>query len=153
MGKVGNIVKVSQKANYALRAMLELARRGLNHEPMRSAQIAASAEVPEKYLETIMVELSKAGLVESRRGPDGGHRLARAGSDISAAHVLTAVEGPLKLMSEGRPRTKVARELADCTAELWVDVASEMQRVLEGVSLDDLLKRAQARRGVIDFSI
>ncbi|MBI5507507.1 MAG: Rrf2 family transcriptional regulator [Deltaproteobacteria bacterium] len=146
-------MKVSQKATYALRAMLELARRGSGSGWMRSAQIASGAEIPEKYLEAIMVELSRAGLVESRRGPEGGHRLARAATTITAAEVVTAVEGPLKLTADAKPRGKGARELAESTAELWAEASAALRRVLEAVTLDELLRRAQTRRGLADFDI
>jgi Rrf2 family protein len=146
-------MKVSQKANYALRAMLELARREASAVSVRTAQVAAGADIPEKYLEAIMVELNKAGLIESRRGPDGGHRLARAPGLVTAGQIIAAVEGPVKLTTDGRPRARAARELADSTMELWEEVGAAIRGVLDSVTLEDMLKRAQARRGVLDFAI
>jgi Rrf2 family protein len=146
-------MKASQKANYALRAMLELARRETEPGSIRTAQVAAGADIPEKYLEAIMVELSKAGLIASRRGPDGGHRLARAPSQVTAEQIIVAVEGPIRLTTDSRPRARGARELSESTAELWEEVGAAMRHVLEGVTLEDMLKRAHARRGVLDFAI
>ena len=148
-----NTMKVSQKTNYALRAMLELARSEVTVGSARTAQLAAGADIPEKYLEAIMVELNRAGLIESRRGPAGGHRLARAPALVTAAQIIAAVEGPIKLSTESRPRARGARELSDTTMELWDDVRTAIQRVLDSVTLEDMLKRAQARRGVLDFAI
>ena len=90
-------MKISQKVDYALRALLELAVLAPRGEPVRSAQIAQRTQVPEKFLEAILVELRKAGLVESRRGPDGGHLLARAPREITLATIREAVDGPLSL--------------------------------------------------------
>lgn len=85
---------LSQKARYALRALIYLAERG---ESAPTAMIAAEVPIPRKFLEQILLQLKAHRLVESRRGREGGYALARRASDISYADVLRAVDGPLAL--------------------------------------------------------
>lgn len=84
---------LSMKAKYALRALTALAR----HQPatLPARQIAQQARVPEKFLEAILLDLRHAGFVRSRRGPDGGHGLARAPEAIGLGDVIRAIDGPL----------------------------------------------------------
>ena len=84
---------LSMKAKYALRALTVLAQHGDTLLPAH--RIAELARVPERFLETILVELRQAGFVRSRRGPDGGHTLARAAELIGLGDVIRAIDGPL----------------------------------------------------------
>ena len=85
---------LSQKARYALRALIFLARSG---EPASAAAIAERASVPRKFLEQILMQLKAHRLVESRRGREGGYRLGRPSDEISFADVIRVVDGPLAL--------------------------------------------------------
>lgn len=88
---------LSQKARYALRALLHL----VEHGAQRTIQVGEMAEaqrIPRKYLEFIMVDLKKAGLVTSRRGPGGGYVLARAPTEISFVEIIRAIDGPIALV-------------------------------------------------------
>ena len=86
---------LSQKARYALRALVELARAS---EPQLTAgEIAARADAPRKFLEAILLELSRRSLVLSRRGKFGGYVLARSAAEISFAEVIRVIDGPLAL--------------------------------------------------------
>jgi Rrf2 family protein len=87
---------LSQKGRYALHALFVLAERG-GDEPMQIADIAQAARVPRKFLEQILVELKKRGIVRSQRGRSGGYLLGRAPKDISFADVIRVTDGPLAL--------------------------------------------------------
>ena len=87
---------ISQKARYALRALLYLAARG-GEEPVQIAEIAEAENLPRKFLEQILAELKKPGIVRSHRGRSGGYSLGRAARDISFADVLRVTDGPLAL--------------------------------------------------------
>jgi Rrf2 family protein len=87
---------LSQKARYALRAMVELARAGAQQQ-LTAAQIAGRADAPRKFLEAILLELSRRNLVVSRRGKFGGYLLARPAEAISFAEVIRVMDGPLAL--------------------------------------------------------
>ena len=84
---------ISQKARYALRALLYLAARG-GDEPVQIAEIAAAENLPRKFLEQILAELKKPGIVRSHRGRSGGYSLGRPARDISFADVLRVTDGP-----------------------------------------------------------
>ena len=87
---------ISQKARYALRALLYLAARG-GDTPIQISEIAEAERLPRKFLEQILAELKKPGIVQSHRGRSGGYSLGRAAKDISFADVLRVTDGPLAL--------------------------------------------------------
>ena len=87
---------LSQKARYALRALFLLARRPVG-APVMIAEIAAEARVPRKFLEQILLELKKRGMLHSVRGKHGGYTLGRSAEKISFAEVIRAIDGPLAL--------------------------------------------------------
>ena len=88
---------LAQKTRYALRSLLYLAEDS-GEAPVRLARIAQTQQVPPKYLELIMLELKKAGLVTSVRGPKGGYRLTRDPAGISFGEVVRAMQGPIALI-------------------------------------------------------
>jgi Rrf2 family protein len=87
---------LSQKARYAMHALLVLAEHG-GHEPMMIADVAAKAHVPRKFLEQILLELKKRGVVRSQRGRAGGYLLGRPAKDITFAEIIRVTDGPLAL--------------------------------------------------------
>ena len=87
-------MKVTAKADYAVRAAVELAAAA-GHGPVKAERIAHAQRIPVNFLENILAELKRAGIVESRRGAAGGYLLARPADEISLADVIRAVEGPL----------------------------------------------------------
>src|ERR1700749_2010231 len=87
---------LSQKSHYALRALLVLAGRG-DGQPVQIAEIADAANIPKKFLEQILLELKKPGIVRSHRGRSGGYSLGRAAKDISFADIIRVTDGPLAL--------------------------------------------------------
>ena len=87
---------ISQKARYALRALLYLAARG-DTAPVQISEIAESEKIPRKFLEAILLELKKTGIVRSHRGRSGGYSLGKPAKDISFADVLRVTDGPLAL--------------------------------------------------------
>jgi Rrf2 family protein len=88
---------LAQKTRYALRSLLHLVEEG-GGEPVPLASIATAQRVPPKYLELIMLDLRKAGIVKSTRGPKGGYRLARPAAEISFGEVVRTLEGPIALI-------------------------------------------------------
>ena len=94
-------MRVSAKADYALRAVAELA--AAEDGPLKREQIADAQQIPMNYLENILLELKHAGIVQSQRGTAGGFRLARQPADISLADVIRAVDGPMANVRGSRP--------------------------------------------------
>jgi Rrf2 family protein len=93
-------VRVSARADYAIRALLELAAAGPDR-PVRAEAISKAQAIPSKYLENLLVDLRRARLVASQRGVNGGYRLARSASSITLADAIRAIDGPLALGSFG----------------------------------------------------
>ena len=99
-------MRVSAKADYAVRAMVELAASGGSEEqPAKGEAISAAQAIPLRFLENILGELRVHGLVHSRRGSDGGYWLARDADEITLAEIIRAVEGPLATVRARRRRT------------------------------------------------
>ena len=123
--------------DYALRAVLKAAAVAAPAVVKRD-RIAEAQDIPAAFLETILLELKRAELVEAQRGPEGGFRLARPASDISVAEVIRAVSGPLATVRGVRPP---ALEYSGSAAEvpaLWVALRASIRGVLEAVMLQDL---------------
>jgi Rrf2 family protein len=129
-------VRVSAKADYAVRAALELAAAGGG--PLKGERIAEAQEIPLKFLENILIELRHADLVRSQRGPDGGYRLARPAAEIVVADVIRAVEGPLASV-RGEPPESVSYSGAAAPLQaLWIALRASLRSVLDRVTLADL---------------
>jgi Rrf2 family protein len=116
--------------------MVELAAAGGG--PVKAERLAQGQQIPLKFLENIMVDLRRAGLVRSQRGSEGGYWLARPASEIAIADVIRGVEGPL-----ANVRGQGAEELeyegaAEPLREVWVAVRSSLRSVLESVTLADV---------------
>jgi Rrf2 family protein len=130
-------VRVSAKVDYAVRAAVELAAAP-EGEHVKAQTIAESQDIPLKFLENILQGLRQAGIVESRRGPDGGHQLARPANDIALADVIRAIDGPLAGVG-GKPPNELAYEgSAAPLRDVWIAVRASLRRVLEDVTLADL---------------
>ncbi len=130
-------MRITAKADYALRAAAELA--ALEGEgPVKGERIATAQEIPLKFLENILSELRTSGLVSSRRGSDGGYWLARPAAEISLADVLRAVEGPLASVRGEGAEVLEGRGAAQALPRVWVALRANLRAVLEHVSLADL---------------
>jgi len=129
-------VRVSAKADYAVRAVVELAAAG--EGPVKAERIAQAQEIPLKFLENIMTDLRHAGIVRSQRGVEGGFWLARAADEISVADVIRAVDGPLANVRGVRPERVEYHGTAERLRDVWVAVRASLRNVLETVTLADL---------------
>jgi len=143
-------MRVSQKAEYAVRAILDLALHAPPNRGVRSQEIARRTGVPKKFLEAILLHLRNGGLVSSKRGPDGGHWLARDPARVTVGAVLVAIDGPLADASRNARRSSSTADL--CVEALWGKVAAAVQGVVDAVTIEDLRRQADAR-GTVDFSI
>ena len=135
-------VHISAKADYAVRALVELTALSANGpEHITVERLAKAQGLPVKFLEAIFTELRKEGLVLSRRGADGGYRLAREPTQITVADVLRAVDGPLAAVRGLRPEDTSYDGAAELLPGVWVALRAAVRGVLEGVSLADLVAR------------
>lgn len=127
---------ISAKLDYAVRALVALAAGGGG--PLAGATIAQGESLPAKFLEGILAELRRAGLVASQRGADGGYRLTRAASEITLAEVFRAIDGPLAEVRGERPETLPYSGAAVHVQEVWIAVRASLRAVLEHTTLDDV---------------
>jgi Rrf2 family protein len=130
-------VRVSAKTDYAIRAALELAAAE-DDKPVKGERIATAQAIPLRFLENILMQLRHAGLVESRRGAEGGYRLARPAAEVTLADVIRAIDGPLAGVSGARPETLGFEGVAEPMREVWIAVRAALRGVLERVTLADV---------------
>jgi len=130
-------VRITAKADYAVRAAAELAAAE-GTGPVKGERIATAQDIPLKFLENILSELRTAGIVASRRGAEGGYWLDRPASEIAVADVLRAVEGPLASIRGTGPERLTYQGAAEVLPQMWVALRASLRIVLEGVTLADL---------------
>lgn len=130
-------MRTTAKADYAVRAAVELAAAG---EMTTAEQIADAQGIPLNFLENILRDLRRAGLVESRRGQAGGYLLARTAESITVADVIRAVEGPLANVRGMSPETLEYAGSAEKLRDVWVAVRAGVRSVLEGVTIADVAR-------------
>jgi Rrf2 family protein len=130
-------MRVSAKTDYALRATVELAAAPAG-TPVKGERLATSQSIPLRFLENILLQLRHAGIVESRRGADGGYKLARPAAEITLADVIRAIDGPLAGVSGQRPETLDFKGRSEPLREVWVAVRASLRSVLEQVTLADV---------------
>jgi Rrf2 family protein len=130
-------VRISAKADYAVRAVVELAT--LEDEwPVKADTLAAAQRIPPKFLLNILFELKHAGIVASQRGNEGGFRLGRLPEEISLADIIRAVEGPLAQVGDSRPDQLDYTGSAQPLVEVWIAVREHIRSILESVSVADV---------------
>ena len=130
-------VHVSARTDYALRALLALAAADTPTVP--GPVLAAEQELPLKFLEAILADLRRAGLVRTRRGAVGGYALARPAAEISVGEVVRAVDGPLAVVRGERPERAEYGGAAEHLQELWIALRAALRIVLDEVTLAELL--------------
>lgn len=145
-------VKPSRKADYALRAALDLALHVPPGRVARTAEVARRTGAPERFLEAILGELRRAGLLVSRRGAGGGHRLARSPALVTVGELWRVIDGPMA-QAERPGRRRAPDAAARALAAMWAEVDEAVSRVVEGVTLEELARRAHEAGGVRDFTI
>lgn len=133
-------VNISAKSDYAVRALLELAARAPNL--VKIDVIVAEQRMPRKFVEAILSDLRRGGIVRSQRGADGGYGLARPANQITLGAIIRAVDGPLAEVRGLRPHEMEYRGLATHLPEVWVAVRASLRRVLDETTLQQVLTGA-----------
>src|SRR5579872_893423 len=125
-----------------MRALLALADTG---EPATAEELAAAQGLPPKFLGAILNDLRRSGLVTSRRGSEGGYRLSRPASEITVADVMRALDGPLAEVRGLRPAATHYVGAAAHLQDVWVAVRAGLRRVLDNVTLQDVVRGSLPR--------
>jgi len=130
-------MRVSAKADYAVRAAAELA--AADDDPVKGEKLAEAQDIPLQFLEHILLELKHAGIVRARRGAKGGYWLAREADEVTIADIVRAVEGPIAHVQSAPPESIEYRGNAEHLQEVWIAVRASLRTVLEHVTLADLV--------------
>lgn len=133
-----------------MRALFDLAQH-YGEGPIQSQDIHRRQGIDENYLNQILISLRKAGLIESIRGPQGGHRLARPPMEITVLEALTALEGPL-FPTDGSTSTAMTVD-REIVREVWCDMRQVLEAHLSHLTLEDLCQRKRQRTGAIMYHI
>ena len=133
-------MRVTAKVDYALRALVELA--AADGATVKGERLAERQQVPLKFLENILAELRRSGIVGSQRGADGGYQLAKPAAEVSLADVIRAVEGPIATVRGARPEDAEYTGAATGLRDVWIELRASMRGVLEETSLADLVERS-----------
>jgi Rrf2 family protein len=131
------LVRITAKADYAVRAALELAGAA---GAVKGDALAQAQGIPLKFLENILIDLRHSGIVRSQRGPEGGYWLAKPPADISVADVIRAVEGPLASVRGESPEELDYAGAAEQLQQVWVALRANIRGVLETVTLEDIVQ-------------
>lgn len=144
------MIRISQKSEHAVRAVLDLALFAPARGGLRASEIAQRTHVPGKFLDAILRDLRKAGFIVSKRGPDGGHWLARDPSRITVGAIMEAIDGP-------RPEPSLIGKRGSTPADvslqtLWDKVSAAVFAVVDNVTIEDLRRQASPKGGT-DYMI
>ena len=130
-------MRISAKADYAVRAVVELAAAG-GEKPVKAERLATAQGIPLNFLENILGELRHAGIVRSHRGAEGGFRLAKPAGEVTVADIIRAVEGPLASVRGGPPEEATYAGAAATLPRVWIAVRANLRRVVEQVTIADI---------------
>jgi Rrf2 family protein len=133
-------MRVSAKSDYALRALIEMAGR-TDSTPVSAEELGRLQDIPHGFLQAILADLRRAGVVVSQRGQSGGWRLAGKAEEISVADVIRAVDGPLVSVYGLRPEAVTYNARADVLQHVWIAARRSLRDVFERVTIADLASR------------
>ena len=130
-------MRVSAKSDYALRALVEMARAD-GERATSAEELGRRQDIPHGFLQAILADLRRAGVVRSQRGQSGGWRLAREAGEVSVADVIRAVDGPLVSVYGLRPEGVTYNDHTEVLQRVWIAARSALREVFEEVTIGDL---------------
>src|SRR3954452_21596558 len=130
-------MRVSAKSDYALRALIEMASRE-DGRAVSAEELGRLQEIPHGFLQAILADLRRAGIVMSTRGQSGGWRMGRTAAEVSVADVIRAVDGPVVSVSGLRPEAVSDNETATGLQHVWIAARRSLRDVFEQVSIQQL---------------
>ena len=130
-------MRVSAKSDYALRALIEMASRH-DGKAVSAEELGKQQEIPHGFLQAILADLRRAGIVMSQRGQSGGWRMGRPAEDVSVADVIRAVDGPLVSVYGLRPEAVEYDDSAKVLQHVWIAARHSLRMVFEQVTIQQL---------------
>ena len=134
-------MRVPMKVDYGVRALVDLAQYGVPGRLIRTAEIASRESIPEPYLDQVLTTLNKFGFIRSRRGPQGGHALARPSAQITLDEVVATLEGRTAPLDCIEDASECVLSSTCAQRGIWQDVEEAVQSVLRATSVRDLAER------------
>ena len=139
-------MRLSARVDYALRAVAELGagtgtgdpERRDSDRPITAERLAHAQQIPPKFLESILLQLRRGGIVTAQRGPEGGYRLARRPDEISLADIIRVIDGPLANVRGERPENVGYRGAAEALQDVWIALRASEREILELVTIADV---------------
>jgi len=132
-------VRLNARVDYALRAVVELVSAGGSPDrPVTAERLATAQAIPPKFLESILLQLRRSGVVHSQRGPDGGYWLARPANEVSLADVIRIIDGPLANVRGHRPEELGYQGAAAALQEVWIALRASERQILDLVTVADV---------------
>jgi Rrf2 family protein len=129
-------MRITAKVDYAVRAVVQIAASG--EGPVKGASLASAQSIPRKFLESILGDLRRAGIVASQRGADGGYRLGRSADTVAVADIIRAVEGPLADVHGEPPESISYAGPAVPLQQVWLATRATLRDVLETTTIADI---------------
>ena len=142
-------MRIPMKVDYGVRALVDLALQSEPGKPVRTTDIAGRQSIPEPYLDQVLTTLNKFGFIRSRRGPQGGHVLARPAFEITLNDVVSTLEGrsaPLDCLDD---MSECTLAVACAQRSIWQDVEQAVHKVLTTTSVGDLAERQRSTTQIV----
>jgi len=130
-------MRVPMKVDYGVRALVDLTQQGAER-PVRTAEIALRQHIPEPYLDQVLTTLNKFGFIRSRRGPRGGHLMARAAADITLSEIVATLEGRISSLDCITDADECVLSGSCTQRDIWRGVEDAVQQVLEATTVQEL---------------
>src|SRR3954447_8307569 len=131
-------MRLSARVDYALRAVAELAASAGDGKLVTADRLASAQGIPPKFLESILLQLRRGGVVTAQRGPEGGYRLAKPADEISLAEVIRVIDGPLANVRGQRPETLGYHGAATALQDVWIALRAGEREILDLVTVGDV---------------
>jgi len=145
-------MRITAKSDYAILALLHLGVDKANR-PVQSRTIAAKQQIPHRFLEQILLNLKKAGMVRSVRGAKGGYQLAVSPGEINLKDAIEAVEGGIHLLGNRENGATAVESDRRLLQTVWVEIEQSFLKNLSSVTLEDIIARQQQQRDVLMYHI
>ncbi|MGE4357098.1 MAG: Rrf2 family transcriptional regulator [Candidatus Omnitrophota bacterium] len=146
-------MKITYKGDYALKTILELALH-YGERVLTISKLSNSLDIPEKFLEQVLLELKRGGFVESKRGKVGGYFLAKPPSQIKLGEVIRFIDGPIEPIACVDIKYKGCEEMNDCVfREIWKDIAEKTAQIIDNISFEDLVNKIRSRNKLLIYTI
>ena len=146
-------MKITYKGDYALKTILDLAGH-FGSGPVVINDLSKRLDIPTKFLEQILLDLKRAGFVESRRGKIGGYSLAKEPAKITLGEVIRFVEGPIGPIACVDKKYSGCHDVTSCVfRNIWTQVSSSTSKIIDHITFEDLLKRSKKNTKTFTYQI